>query len=323
MPADIPLQVSRNRYLPALAGARAWLDALQVDPMKLRELGIKGKKKLTEQLDAYYRLWLVAGPSDKAALRARIAQVVAVTYDAAYHDLASIDDKAFKEDATSYLRTALLMEALGFNTRLYRAEIAKVQPRLNSHMAQRGPHQRLAFHWYYGHFGLAEPFPLAAAVQEGLIARRADAATMSTADAYQLTHEVFVPYEYGDRLDLDPFDAAAKEYLRRSLNALVPRYIEKCDPDLLGELIACMRFLHFVDLPTYRQGLAYLLDSQHRDGSWGDLERAHSAFGEYDSYGMILHSTLTALGALTAAFHGEWNADLFAAPTPTVANAVP
>src|SRR5215211_5454386 len=51
------LEASRARYEQAIARARAWLDGLHVDPMALRRHGLKGKKKLTEQLDGYYRFW--------------------------------------------------------------------------------------------------------------------------------------------------------------------------------------------------------------------------------------------------------------------------
>src|SRR6266446_5234079 len=51
------LATNRPAYLEAMRRARAWLDALHVDPLELRGKGIKGKKKLVEQLEAYYRLW--------------------------------------------------------------------------------------------------------------------------------------------------------------------------------------------------------------------------------------------------------------------------
>src|SRR5882724_10715894 len=86
------LTTSRPEYLEAMRRARAWLDALHVDPLELRGKGIKGKKKLVEQLEAYYRLWRVAPAAAKAPLLDRIRSVVGVTYEDRYHDMGSISD---------------------------------------------------------------------------------------------------------------------------------------------------------------------------------------------------------------------------------------
>jgi hypothetical protein len=199
------------------------------------------------------------------------------------------------------------MDRLGLDTRLYRAQIRKVHARLDAHMRTRGPAQQRAFHWYYAHFGLTEPFPLSPTPAYGLIARRADPVHFSKADTYQLTHEVFIPYEYGDRLDVDPFDAPAKAYLERALDLLVARYIQEGKPDTVAELISCMRQLRFVEEPNFRRGLTYLLDNQNKDGSWGDRAHARSVFGDLADQGMMLHTTMVAIDALALAFYEPWN----------------
>lgn len=299
-------------YRSALARARAWLDALEIDPIALRAAGLKGKKKLTEKLDGYVRLWRVAGPADKVAIAARAREAAAVTADPRYHDLATVSDEELKEDSTSYLRAALLMETLGLDTRLYREEIARAKPRLDAHLASRGAHQRLAFHWYYRHFGLAEPFPLAEAVKDGLVARRADPASMSTRDAYRLAHEVFVPYQFGDALDeVDPFGAGDRRYLAGALDLLAARALDVGDVDLLAELLSSLRYLRLVERPIFRQGLAYLLEHQHADGSWGDLAEARRIFGERAAEGRILHSTTVVIEALAAGFHRPRRPNLY------------
>jgi hypothetical protein len=301
------LDANRARYLAAIARARTWLDGLDIDPIELRRRNVKGKKKLTEQLDAYNRLYEVAPVGDRPAMLDRIRRVVAITYEPQYHDLAGVDDLQFKQDATSYLRTAVVMQRLGLDTTRYREEIRKIHPRLDAHLASRGPNQRLAFHLYYGHFGLAEPFPLATALEQGVIARRAAPGTLSQREVYDLTHEIFVPYEYGERLDAEPFGAADREYLREALTFLTGRYVEQRDADLVAELISCLRYLRFVEEPVYRRGLELLLASQHGDGAWGDLERARQGFGELGREGMLLHTTLVVVSALTIAFHEPWN----------------
>ena len=166
------LRENAGRYHEAIARARAWLDQLRVDPAELRAAGIKGKKKLVELLDAYVRLHAIADLEERPEILARAWQVAAVTYTDGYHDMLAISDKHFKQDATSYLRTAYLMEGLGLDTTRFRREIWRIEGRLDGHMRRRGSHQRMAFHWYYGHFGLKEPFDLAAGFEKGAVAAR-------------------------------------------------------------------------------------------------------------------------------------------------------
>ena len=298
-----PFQAAnRPAYLEALRRARVWLDDLDVDPLQLRTQGIKGKKKLVEHLSSYYRLWKVADSREQERLLERIKQVVAVTYEQRYHDMASISDEWFKQDATSYLRAALLMERLGLDTQQYRQEIDKIHGRLNSHMNQRGPNQRRTFHWYYRHFGLKEPFPLEGALEHGIIAARRDATTLSSMQVYSLTHEVYALYEYGDRLDVDPFTDDEKVYLRHALEVLTERYIERRNPDLLAEVLECMHYLRFSEDPAFRAGLSFLLADQNQDGAWGRYARQRQRLGDYVRHGFELHTTLVVIGALTAAF---------------------
>jgi len=300
---EIPfLTEHRAAYEAAKEKARAWLDGVKVDPAELRANNIKGKKKLVEQLDAYRRLWVVAKPAEKAVLLERFKQVAAVAYEDGYHDMGSNSDEWFKQDATSYLRAAVLMERMGLDTKRYREEIKKIHPRLNAQMDRRGPHQQRVFHWYYATFGLEEPFPLADALQKGVIATRIDPATMTSAQMYELTHEVYALYEYGDVLDIDPFDEADKAYLHATLPALVDRLIQAHDPDLMGEVVECLHYLRFQQLPAYLAGVKFLLETQNADGSWGHYARERKKLGDFVKQGFELHTTLVVLGALTAVF---------------------
>jgi len=154
------LAENRERYRAALKLARQWVDHLEVNPLELRQAGIKGKKKLTELLETYRQLDQALPAEARAALMARIKAVAAITYQPEYHDLQKVSDEQFKQDATSYLRAAYLLDKLGLDTKVYRQEIRKIQPRLDGHLSQRGVHQQMAFSWYYRCFGLKEPFPL-------------------------------------------------------------------------------------------------------------------------------------------------------------------
>jgi hypothetical protein len=298
------LTKNRDRYQRSIQRARSWLDGLTVDPAELRAAGIKGKKKLVELLDAYVRLHAIASPNEKRQIIERVKAVVAVTYTPEYHDMLTISDRHFKQDATSYLRAALLLEGLGLDTKMYRVEIAKVHQRLNGHMSKRGSHQKMAFHWYYSHFGLEEPFDLATGFNAGVIASRLSPyAYRSNLKVYQLTHEVFVPYEYGEKLDAEYFSREDLEYLRHALDRLTVYYIMKNDPDITAELISCLRFLRMTDLPVYREGLEYLLRSQQDDGKWGDYERYRKRYGDFVNHGYYLHTTTVTIDALSIAFN--------------------
>jgi len=302
---DAFLNLNQARYREALVRTRSWLDTLEVNPTDLRTHGIKGKKKLAELLDVYLRLYDLATADDKQALMERIRSITAITATPGYHDMARIDDKQFKEDSTSYLRVAFLMDRFGLDTKLYRQEILKVLPRLNDHMQSRGSDQRMAFHLYYKHFGLEEPFPLQAAYQTGVISSRPtpDWYKQNKMEMYNLTHEIFVPYEFGEKLDADFFAAPDKAYLRPLLADLTAYGIGLDDTDITAELTSCLRYLHFTDLPVYQESLQYLLKSQRPDGKWGNYEQHRGFYGDYVNQAFYLHTTLVVVDALTTAFH--------------------
>lgn len=292
----------RAAYEEALAGARGFLDALEVDPLELRAHRIKGKKKLVEALDAYARLHQVAAPEARAGILVRVKALAAVTYHDRYHDMLRVDDRTFKEDATSYLRAALLLDRMGLDTARYRVEMSKAKPRLDAHMQERGPHQRRAFHQYYQHFGLAEPFPLGGALEQGIIARRADPAGLSRMEAYGFTHEIFTAYEFGERLDAEPFGEADRGYLTKALPQLTEIWLGKRDVDLVAELVACQRYARMTGETAYLSGLRFLLAEQNADGSWGRYESSRARLGEYVKQGLYLHTVMVTIEALTSAF---------------------
>ncbi|MEI6297741.1 MAG: FeoB small GTPase domain-containing protein, partial [bacterium] len=216
-----------------------------------------------------------------------------------YHDMLRVNDQQFKEDSTSYLRVAFLMDRFGLDTKLYRQEIIKVLPRLNTQMKYRGSDQRMAFHLYYKHFGLEEPFPLQAAYQTGVISSRHTPAwfKQNKMEMYNLTHEIFVPYEFGEKLDVDFFSEPDKAYLRPLLADLTAYGIGLDDADITAELTSCLRYLHFTSLPVYQESLQYLLKSQRPDGKWGNYERHRGFYGDYVNQAFYLHTTLVVVDA--------------------------
>lgn len=292
------LKANLDRYADAVRRIQGWLDELEVDPLALREHGIKGKKKLAEIVWAYQILYGIVPEHEKPAIIDRVKELVAITYQPEYHDMAAIDDEEFTEDSTSYLRVAYLMDKLGLDTELYSSEIAKIHWRLNEQMPSRGPHQREAFHIYYSHFGLAEPFALENSISEGVIANREPLQEDSGPAAYSLTHEVLVKYDFGDLSGVQPFSEADVAYIGETATALLRNAMEADDADLAAELVVTLRLVGLERLPEYREGLAYLLANQNPDGSFGDYEHLRPKYGAYVDQGWYLHTTVTALLAL-------------------------
>lgn len=302
-PLALYLDRNRERYKTAIQRAKTWVDNLEIDPMELRAHRVKGKKKLAECLDFYIRLWSIASPEEKTLLMTEMKKRAAITYEPRYHDMGIINNRQFKEDATSYLRVAFLMDRNGMDTTRYREEIKKILPRLNAHMVIRGTDQRMAFHLYYQHFGLAEPFSLKSAFKAGVIAARKKPADFQhKMDVYSLTHEIFVPYQFGNKLDARFFSNEDKTYLRHALDILTQHYIKLNNPDVVGELSSCLSYLQLTDLPVYRQALSYLLNRQQADGKWGNYESYRLFYGRYADQGFYLHTTLVVVNALTMAF---------------------
>jgi len=112
---------------------------------------------------------------------------------------------------------------------------------------------------------------------------------------YAVTHVVYVLNDYGTyRLSprLLPHEFAF-------LKANVASACEREDPEILGELLDALRAfgLRRSD-PLIRRGTKYLLDSQNKDGSWGDPDE--------ENIRTRCHTTWTAIDGLRSyAWRGE------------------
>jgi len=294
----------KPRYLRARDRAIAYLGTFSIDPIALRKQGVKGKKKLVELLDAYVALHRHADQSAKGRLRARFRQAVAVTSRPDYHDLATADEGQLRQDATSYLRACYLMEKMDLDTAGYRKQIRAIKARLDAHMPGRGSHQRMVFRWYYDHFGLEVPPVLEDPTRGSVLRRRPNPYLLTVRQAYQLTHEVFVPFDYGGRLETNAFDAKERAYLRRALEVQTTIQIGRRNADLVGELLACIRFLGHTDLTVYRDGLSFVLSSQRPNGAFGDYEKLRPSRGDQLELGLYLHTTSVVMDILPLAFEG-------------------
>ena len=291
-----------KRHKQMIQKALAYLDRLVIDPVALRKEGIKGRKKLVELLDAYVAIHRHAAPEEKATLVARFKRAAMVTNAPGYHDMLTVSDMQFKQDATSYLRACYLMDKMGQPSGTYRGHINAIKARLDGHMSKRGWHQRMSFKHYYQHFNMATPKELQDPFSNTLISRRANPYLLRLGQAYDLTHEVFVPHDYGGKLQTDQFSRDDRVYLRRALEVLATVWIARKDVDLVGELLACIRYTGNHDLQVYRDGLSLILASQQPSGAFGDYEKLRPQRGDDVDLALYLHTTSVVMDILPLAF---------------------
>lgn len=305
-----PVEAQRAAYLRAKAAARAWLDRLEVDCADLQRHNVKGKKKLAEILDAYLSLYRHApDAAEREGIRKRVEALTQQTRRPEYHNLRDCPEAELTQNSMSYLRVLVLMDEFGLDTNAYREEVRRAKPRLDAHIEKRGPWQRAMFREYYDKLGLELPPVLTGTppMEEGVISRRAPVAEIDDRAAYDLTHEVFVAFHYGLERKQTKFGPADLEYARWVFPALVARYVERRNPDLVGELVSCMTYLGWRSDPACRRGIEYLLASQNLDGSWGSYERHRPTYGKYLEQHVYLHTTMVVLDALIHVFEGNWD----------------
>lgn len=294
----------REAYQAAMARAVLWLAKLPIEtPQELRAKKLKGKKKFVELLDTYARLYRVAPAQERPSLLARLKALEQITRDASYHDMRALSDVEFKQDATSYLRAAFILDRLGFDTTTYQGHIKDIQARMDAHLPSRGSHQRMAIALYYEHFKL--PFPPQIDSTPSLIHARKDPYTYTTLDAYHLTHEIFVPYEFGDNLNARPFTPDDLAYIERTLQRLMVYYIMRKNVDLVAELLMCMKYLKLEHDVLYDEGLHYLLNAQNADGSWGSYQQQAKQYGDELDVALYLHTVMVVIDALSLAMEPE------------------
>jgi hypothetical protein len=113
--------------------------------------------------------------------------------------------------------------------------------------------------------------------------------------AYAITHVVYTMNDYGTWRLRPEWLPAEFEFLKANLRASI---LLK-DPETTGEFVDSLKALGLADSdPLIRTGTEYLLATQHRDGSWGDV-------AEKDVY-QRYHPTWTAIDGLRDyAYRGE------------------
>ena len=308
-------------YLQARQKARAWFDDLEVDSVELLKHRIKGKKKVAEILGVYMHfLNHTKDPQEIAHIADRVKRLVGQTAGPEYHNMSTCGERELIQNSMSYFRVMWLMREFGLDISSYLEEVRKVKPRMDEHFKKRGPWQRAMFAEYYDRFGLQKP-PILLSVtgmKKGVIARRLPVdrndppktgpVQWPTQDRYDLTHEVFVAFDYGLERTQTRFDAGDLAYTRKVLPVLARRCIREKNPDLLAELLSCMTYLGWHSEPAYRDGVDFLLDVQNADGTWGDYESFRQEYGKYIDQHGYLHTTMVAMRALLEFYEGNWKA---------------
>ena len=311
-------------YLQAKQKARAWFDNLEVDSVELLKHRVKGKKKVAEILGVYMtRLNHTKDPQEIARINDRVKRIVEQTDTPEYHNMSTCGARELIQNSMSYFRVMWLMREFRLDISHYLEEVRTVKPRMDEHFKKRGPWQRAMFAEYYDRFGLEKPLILLSVtgMKKGVIARRLPTerndpsktvptrpVKWSKQDRYDLTHEVFVAFNYGLGRTQTRFDADDLAYTRKVLPVLVRRCIREKNPDLLAELLSCMTYLGWHSEPAYREGVNFLLDVQNATGTWGDYEQFRQEYGKYLDQHAYLHTTMVAMRALLEFYEGNWKA---------------
>jgi hypothetical protein len=295
-----------NEYISLKARSWSWLDQLEVDPVLLRDSGLKGKKKLAEILQAYMSLaHYTHDPGAQARIQQRVLQLARQTERPEYHDMEVTSDADFLQNSLSYLRVLELLQYFSYDTTSYLQHLQAMKARLDAHMSKRGPWQQAMFALYYTRFGLEKP-PGLTLTMTGLMQQRFPPLQYDREKAYQLTHEVFVVFDYGLQRAQHLLTAEDREYLRVVLPMLVRTSLRYHDADLLAEVLLCMLYVGWQTTPIYCQGLYYLLEHQNPNGTWGNYEILRQAGQPYVDQHVYLHTTMVVLQSLIEAYEGHW-----------------
>jgi hypothetical protein len=151
--------------------------------------------------------------------------------------------------------------------------------------------------------GLEKPEALEGETLEGgIVERRVPLEKYGLNEAYELTHEVFVAFDYGALDEQALFDDEDLLYLHLVLLPLQQLTVQKQGFDLMGEVVSCNTYLGFTEDPSYRDAVESILAGQNENGSWGDYEAHRGTYGDTLEAQGYLHTTLVCVAALIDVF---------------------
>jgi hypothetical protein len=154
-----------------------------------------------------------------------------------------------------------------------------------------------------------------AVYRTSLLASHPDPCSVTTLDAYALTHVLFFLTDFG-RVATDYLSDADLTYLHSALPRLTEYHLRRRDWDLSAELLVCLKAVGLTDLPVYRDAWLLILASQNDDGSFTGPDRVlqeeqystnesgaetSAPDGEQSLFWRNYHTTLVALLAMLVA----------------------
>jgi hypothetical protein len=292
--------------LKKIENAEAWLNSLQVDPIRLRsQHGMKGKKHFVEWLIGYQSIidfyrGMPDGISEADRVRAHVLRGLDVLNTPTYHDLGSADNKQFTEDALSYLYACGLAQGFGFDTKFYLSEITKILPRIYAHASSRGAGQRMALIRRLGALCLPATDTMAPLVDKTQIRQRKPAAELLKVHVYLMAHEISHLTDAGQHPP-KLLNAEDLLYLSNLLGGLLDPVLE--DVDLLSEVVEALANLGMTQNKNFRNALDFIAKQQNENGSFGAYEDERRNLSQQGSLydvdvGMYLHATTVCLRTL-------------------------
>lgn len=286
-------KVGKNTYKEALKRTTNFAYNLEFDLDYIRNKGLADKKFLAEYLGLFSKLYKVASTSEKEQIKQKIKPYYEETLQIKFHNMANVNDKLFKKNSMSYMRILWLLNKLDFDTSFYRNELAKVQKRMDDHMSKRGEWQKAVFEKYYTFFNIKKPTLLKYANKfKGPISYRKPLSFYDKVKAYNLTHFVFVAYDYGNKKTQTRFSEKDIDYLATILPQLIANFETKRNDDIVGELLTCLVLINKTETTSFKKSYQRLLNRQNNDGSFGAYERARKKIGNDIEFRAYLHTTL-------------------------------
>ncbi len=277
-----------------------WFLALDFNIEKIKNKNSPLQKHFSEYLGLGLKLFNQAKRgAERQQIKNKLQKIYDYTLLKYFHNLDSLDAKNFKKNSMSYLRILYLLEELGFDVTYYKTELKKVKSKIDYHLKLRGDWQKCAFENYYNYFKLKKPTIISNTQNyKGILNNKLNANQYTLSQAYELTHFVFIAFEYGAKKTQSKFGMEDLNYLYAVLPKLAKTYQLKNNRDILAELVTCMKMLNVNDL-ALDNAVTYLLKNQNNDGTWGNYERARKKYGDLVEVKLYLHTALVAYEALT------------------------
>lgn len=286
-------KVGKNTYEEALKRTNDFANNLNFDMEYIRNKGLGEKKFLAEYIGLFSKLYKVASEEEKLKIKQKIKPFYEETLKAKYHNMAKVDDKLFKKNSMSYMRILWLLNELDFDTSFYRKELVKVQKRMDDHMSKRGEWQKAVFEKYYTFFKIEKPTLIKYANKfKGPITYRRPLSFYDRTKAYNLTHFVFVAYDYGNKITQTRFSKKDIDYLATILPQLIANFEAKGNDDIVGELLTCLVLVDKTATASFKKSYQRLLNRQNNDGSFGSYERLRKKYKNDVEFRAYLHTTL-------------------------------